>query len=83
MTEEVNLATGGLVGQMRSLLDRASLNEGGISPRSLRESFVGVEEARRIWESVASFRKLEKAATKADLQSAKQYAVRNSQGRAS
>lgn len=77
MTKEVHLATGGLVGQLRSLLDRASLGKGGISPRSLRESFVGTAEARRIWESVANFRELEKAATKADLESAKLYALRD------
>ena len=76
MTEDVHLATGGLVGQLRSLLDRASLSEGGISPRSLREAFVGTAEAGRIWESVANFRKLEKAATKADLQNAKKFALR-------
>lgn len=74
MTEEVHLATGGLVGQLRSLLERASLREGGVSPRSLREAFVGVQEARKIWESIEIFRKLQRFASKADLQAAKLYA---------
>lgn len=76
MTEEVHLATGGLKGQLVALLDRASLNGDVISPRSLRNAFVGVSEAKKLWESIVIFRRLEKAATKFELADAKRSALK-------
>ena len=82
MTEEVHLATGGLIGQLDALLVRAAAGGSKLTARSIRQSFIGPKEASHLWASVAAFNEARNVASKADLQAAKDIAlkVRRSSG---